>query len=192
MDELTTRQAAEMLGVSLRTIQLWVEAGALAAWKTPGGHRRIARASVEQLQARGKPRPGNLEASQPPVLVVEDNPGLRKLYQAAFKRWNIPLLLAANGFEGLLKVGEFKPGMVVSDLQMPGMDGFAMIRALLANDELASMRVVVVTGLTEKEINNRGGLPGDLPVLRKPVPLERLRALIEELSIFPPSGGSAS
>mgnify|MGYP000630290012 CR=1 FL=1 len=43
---LTTREAAQVLGVSLRTTQLWVENGQLDAWKTEGGHRRISRASV--------------------------------------------------------------------------------------------------------------------------------------------------
>jgi excisionase family DNA binding protein len=45
----TTREAAEMLGVSLRTAQLWSESGLLDAWKTGGGHRRISRQSIERL-----------------------------------------------------------------------------------------------------------------------------------------------
>ena len=46
---LTTRQAAQLLGVSLRSVQLWVEAGTLPAGSTPGGHRRIRRSAVEAL-----------------------------------------------------------------------------------------------------------------------------------------------
>ena len=42
----TTREAAEALGICVRTAQLWVEQGRLRAWKTPGGHRRILRESV--------------------------------------------------------------------------------------------------------------------------------------------------
>ncbi|WP_434089560.1 MerR family transcriptional regulator [Neopusillimonas aromaticivorans] len=38
---ISTREAADRLGVSVRTVQLWVESGVLDAWKTPGGHRRI-------------------------------------------------------------------------------------------------------------------------------------------------------
>ena len=45
----STREAADLLGVSLRTVQLWTEAGVLKAWKTAGGHRRINRDSVMQL-----------------------------------------------------------------------------------------------------------------------------------------------
>jgi excisionase family DNA binding protein len=45
----TTREAAKLLGVSLRTAQLWSESGLLEAWKTAGGHRRITRDSIECL-----------------------------------------------------------------------------------------------------------------------------------------------
>lgn len=50
-DTLTTREAAALLNASLRTIQLWVEAGQLKAWKTPGGHRRILRTAVDAMIA---------------------------------------------------------------------------------------------------------------------------------------------
>ncbi|WP_229507613.1 helix-turn-helix domain-containing protein [Massilia sp. Dwa41.01b] len=45
----STKDAARLLGVSHRTVQLWVENGALQAWKTAGGHRRITIASVNRL-----------------------------------------------------------------------------------------------------------------------------------------------
>ncbi|QEE43731.1 helix-turn-helix domain-containing protein (plasmid) [Rhizobium sp. WL3] len=48
-DILTTANAAELLGVSIRTAQLWVESGQLPSWKTPGGHRRIPRQAVLDL-----------------------------------------------------------------------------------------------------------------------------------------------
>lgn len=48
-DIVTTAQAARMLGVSVRTAQLWIEQGSLPHWKTPGGHRRVRRVDVEML-----------------------------------------------------------------------------------------------------------------------------------------------
>lgn len=47
----TTAEAARSLGVSIRTIQLWVDGGVLTAWKTVGGHRRILLDSVERFRA---------------------------------------------------------------------------------------------------------------------------------------------
>ncbi|MFY8043989.1 MAG: MerR family transcriptional regulator, partial [Rhodoferax sp.] len=46
---MTTREVGEALGVAVRTVQLWVESGVLPAWRTAGGHRRIARAAVDKL-----------------------------------------------------------------------------------------------------------------------------------------------
>lgn len=46
----TTAEAARSLGVSIRTIQLWVDGGVLAAWKTVGGHRRITLDSLARLR----------------------------------------------------------------------------------------------------------------------------------------------
>lgn len=47
---LTTRDAAELLGVAVSTVQLWMESGALPAWKTPGGHRRVRLSAVLALR----------------------------------------------------------------------------------------------------------------------------------------------
>jgi excisionase family DNA binding protein len=47
---LTTREAAHLLGVAVSTAQIWMESGALPAWKTPGGHRRVRLSAVRQLQ----------------------------------------------------------------------------------------------------------------------------------------------
>ncbi|UPG90342.1 excisionase family DNA-binding protein [Luteibacter aegosomaticola] len=46
---LTTRDAARLLGISVSTAQKWIESGALASWKTPGGHRRMRRSAVIAL-----------------------------------------------------------------------------------------------------------------------------------------------
>jgi excisionase family DNA binding protein len=47
-EDFTTLEVAHLLGVSVRSVQLMVDRGELEAWKTSGGHRRIARASVQR------------------------------------------------------------------------------------------------------------------------------------------------
>ena len=46
---LTTREAAQLLGVAVSTAQVWMESGDLPAWKTPGGHRRVHYSAVMRL-----------------------------------------------------------------------------------------------------------------------------------------------
>lgn len=179
----STREAAALLGVSLRTAQLWVESGVLRAWKTAGGHRRILKSSVDallqdrKLALEGAPRTGQFK-----LLVVEDDADLLKLYRMHVEAWSLPidLITATNGFEGLIRIGEAKPNLVIADLSMPGMDGFRMIRSLHANPGFRNMDIVVVTALGKDEIADRGGLPEGIQVFTKPAPFSALEQLVRE------------
>lgn len=57
---LTTSAAARILGVATSTVQLWMESGAIASWKTPGGHRRTRRSTIEAMLERAGPLSGSL------------------------------------------------------------------------------------------------------------------------------------
>jgi excisionase family DNA binding protein len=193
-DLLSTREAAQLLGISLRTAQLWVESGVLRAWKTAGGHRRILRASIDAVLAERRiavgdaspPAPLSDERQRPfQMLVVEDEPDLLKLYRLTIASWDLPLQLvtASDGFEGLLRVGESHPDLLITDLNMPGIDGFRMISALASDPACANMELIAVTALGAGEIADRGGLPARVTVMTKPVPFDRLeqrvRAAVE-------------
>lgn len=184
----TTRQAADLLGVSLRTVQLWVEEGVLPAWKTPGGHRRIARSAVEALiderdrAVSEPPNTGHRQRGPLRLLVVEDEPDLLKLYRYQIEFWDTPieLVTAADGFEGLLRIGEESPDLVFTDLNMPGMDGFKMIRSLIEAQRMPPEHIVVVTALGQREIAARGGLPEGIRVFPKPIPFDELERIVQE------------
>ncbi len=180
-DTCTTREAASRLGVSLRTVQLWTESGVLDAWKTPGGHRRVLNAAVDRLIADRRPAARSPAAGrQLQVLVVEDDPTLLALYRYSFSAFHLPiaLRLAPNGYEGLIRIGEERPDILFTDLMMPGIDGFQMLRTLAHRPELADMQLVVVSGLDASEIADRGGLPANVTVLSKPIPFDRLEAMV--------------
>ncbi len=179
---LTTREAAERLGVALRTAQLWVESGALPAWKTVGGHRRIPAAAVDAMRAsRVVSRPRHDAPPEPfRLLAVEDDAMILKLFHLMVSSWELPLelKLAHDGFEALPLVASWRPHLLVTDLFMPGMDGFRMIRSLRDNPDNAALEIVVVSGLTAGEIEEKGGLPKGVLLLPKPVPFEKLEALV--------------
>lgn len=181
----TTREAAQMLGVSLRTVQLWAESGLLEAWKTEGGHRRINRASVQRLIADKRrtdteqTAPAGRQLHRLKILVVEDDSVLLKLYKTVVASWNLPVdvVVADNGIEGLMLVGRDAPDLLVTDLSMPGMDGFQLIRNLASSSFREGLEIVVVTGLDAAEVEARGGLPPDVRLFPKPVPFTELRDL---------------
>ncbi len=177
----STRDAAKMMGVSLRTAQLMVERGVLQAWKTSGGHRRILLESVRQY-LRDRERGGSgIRESTLSVMVVEDDAILREAYRQVIDRWELPVTvrLAEHGFDALVMIGREMPDILITDLNMPEMDGFEMIRRLRANSDLDAMDIIVVSGLNEAEIAARPALPADVTVLGKPVPFLELRGYVQ-------------
>ena len=185
MTYCTTREAADMLGISLRTAQLWVENGMLEAWKTEGGHRRIARASIEKLLANtpaSSAAPAHSAPDAPAekrpftILVAEDEPDLLRLYELNMMLWPMRprVLTASNGFQALVMLGSQQPDMMVADLHMPGMDGFRMLHTLHKMPEAKPMTLVVVSGLDPEEVHARGGVPEGIAILPKPIPFDRL------------------
>ena len=170
----TTREAATLLGVSVGTVQLWVESGLLQAWKTAGGHRRVLRDSVLGLLHK-KPTPG-VPARRLRIMVVEDDTALLRLYEINMSRWPMvrEVIPVDNAVTALMTIGRSPPDLLVMDLHMPGMDGFRMLREMHASPEISNTNIVVVTGLDAAAIAERGGLPAGVEVLPKPIPFNRL------------------
>jgi excisionase family DNA binding protein len=191
-DYCSTKEAAAVLGVSHRTVQLWVENGTLQAWRTAGGHRRITLESVNRLvdgrraaigggAAQTSTPAASAAPGKPRVLVVDDDPLMLRLYELEMAGWGLDmdLIKAHNGFEALIRIGERRPDLLVSDLNMPGMDGFRMIRTLREDSGTMGMNVIVVSGLDRATIKAMG-LPSDIPVFPKPVPFNELRTAVQD------------
>jgi len=180
LDYLTTREAADILGVSLRTVQLWVESGKLEGWKTDGGHRRLSHSAVERKRAELETAFATTQLLQPmPVLIVEDDESLLRLYRSRIGAWPFPTTLytAPNGYEALVLVGELKPWLLVCDLRLPGVNGFQIVRSLCKMNRFDNMVIIVVSGLEEAEIRAHGGFPERVTVIGKPIDFARIQSI---------------
>lgn len=187
----TTREAAELLHVSLRTVQLWVEAGVLKAWKTDGGHRRLPLSSVQALirERMGEAGVGSAPAvaEQPAaddtfsVLVLEDDDDMLHLYRLTMLGWNLPanFVFVKSVYEALVEIGRRPPDLLITDLRISGVDGFEIIRVLGADPALSTLNIVVVSGLDADEIAARGGLPPEITVFQKPLSFELLQGYVK-------------
>jgi excisionase family DNA binding protein len=192
---LTTREAGVMLGVSLRTIQLWVEAGVLSAWKTQGGHRRVSLESVENVLAerevisnlkwnsRQKISTAHVSSSSLNVLIAEDNEVYRDLLEFYFKNLDIPvnMTFVADGFECLISLGKQLPDIIITDLNMPKISGFDVINHIAASDAYDQLEIIALTGLTQADIDEKGGLPARVKVFFKPFSFKQLESIVDDL-----------
>jgi excisionase family DNA binding protein len=180
-DFLTTKQAAIKLGVSLPTVQAWVESGVLPAWKTVGGHRRIPLDAIEFMLVKQQEA---MDAARPTrafkVLAVDDALVQRELYRAQISaiQHSIQLYLASDGFDALMMIERHQPDLILADLVMPGVDGFALVRKLQTTQFRHS--IIVITGLSQDQIDAQGGLPKTIQVVQKPVPAVELKLIVEE------------
>ncbi|MFA6921170.1 MAG: response regulator [Gallionella sp.] len=180
----TTREAAKLLDVSLRTVQLWVEGGSLSAWRTPGGHRRVSSTSLEALlSARGAVKSA-VPAREISVLIVEDDKALSRLYEVAISGWGIPVRidLAQDGFDALIRLGRHKPDIIIADISMPGMDGITMLQKIRADTACNDVEIIVVTGVDGEQIQRKGGVPEGVSVFLKPAPFALIQAKIQEIA----------
>ena len=184
----TTVEVARRLGVSLQTVQRWVDSGRLKAWKTLGGHRRIEADSAEALfrtqtqaaLAADDPVPTASAAGARRVLVVDDDP-LDLELMVTMVRQILPdaaIDESTDGFQALLQAGRTSPDVLITDINMPHMDGFEMIRSLAESTFQAPSTIVAVSSLSPSDLAARGRMLPGVHFLSKPVDRRRLGALL--------------
>ena len=167
---LSTLEVARQLGMAVRSVQLMVDRGELQAWKTPGGHRRISRASVE-LWLAGRQGANGLRRATPGapptagpglthrrhadgcVLVIEDSKHYQNLV-ALLLREHFPHLdvkFADDGIAGLAMAGQLQPRVLIVDILLPGIDGATLIMSLRSHPQFAASRLIVITSIDEAD-----------------------------------------
>jgi excisionase family DNA binding protein len=87
----STREAANILGLSLGTIQKMVENGVLSAWKTSGGHRRVMATSVNSYINSRRTKGVVANNKNLSLLVVEDDVDLQNVYRLNIVDWALPI-----------------------------------------------------------------------------------------------------
>jgi len=88
-------------------------------------------------------------ATSPLVLIVEDDRSLRLMYGEYLRTAGFRIIDAHNGFQALEKAREQRPDAVVTDLAVPGMDGFEFCRALQQSAATRAIPILAVTGHSE-------------------------------------------
>ena len=180
-----TSYAAKLLNLSVGTVQTLVEKNELQAWKTQGGHRRISLQSVEDYQRRHHIQTHSILNGNERlrVLVVEDDDNLLRTLQAHFDKWDMAIdaTCMTSAIEALIDLPVLKPQVLITDLRLPGVDGFELIRRLNQHPQLSGMAVLAMTGMSAADVARKGGLPEAVQMLRKPVDMGWLHGYFHAL-----------
>lgn len=178
---LTTGGAARMCQVSTMTIKKWIGTGKLKAFRTPGGHYRIDPGEFEKFLAAYR---FPSESEDPPrVLVVDDDPSVVEALVTAFRALlpEFKLEAASGGYEGLIKIGTFRPHLLVLDLRMPGLDGFEVCRRVKSDPALLSTNILAVTAYPEEFSREKALQCGADAFFVKPLNIGELIARVKSL-----------
>ena len=90
------------------------------------------------------------------ILVVEDDKFLRELMAQKLIREGFKISEAVDGEEGLKKIKEEKPGLVLLDLILPGIDGFEVLSRMKEDPEVSQTPVIILSNLGQREDVERG------------------------------------
>jgi len=189
-DTCSTTEAAQRLGMAVRSVQLMVDRGELQAWKTPGGHRRILRSSLDAWLAA---RAGSASTALPAavkapgerpmtLLLIEDSVHFQNLISLVVKR-ELPeaeLHVASDGIAGLAMAGRLEPDVLLIDILLPGIDGAALITSLRSHPQFSRSRLIVVTALDEVQRQPYAFALEGVPLVHKTALVVELPRLLAE------------
>ncbi|GAB7535764.1 hypothetical protein BGC_19800 [Burkholderia sp. 3C] len=140
---LTTAEAAGLLGVSTRTVQLWIEGGTLASWKTPGGHRRVRRSAVEAVIAT---QMSTARRSSALVTLIAAQPALD-----AFRAMLLPVAECVvdaydNPLTAMRAIGARAPFAIVIDVESLNLPHAVLMDELLKDVRLSHTSIIAISG----------------------------------------------
>lgn len=158
-----------------------------------GEHVRAMLVKAEQAAADGElqARSGGAdllgaEAAQttvPLVLVVDDSITVRRVTQRLLQREGYRVTLAADGLQAMERLQDERPTLVLSDIEMPRMDGFDLLRNIRADQKLEGLPVVMITSRIAQKHREMARDLGANHYLGKPYSDEELLGLIQHYAL---------
>jgi CheY-like chemotaxis protein len=113
------------------------------------------------------------------ILVADDSAVSRELVREALEKIGYRVIEAADGREALAKALEYLPDIALLDIRMPGLDGYATVRAMRAEPRLTALPVLALTAFAMRGDEEKATLAGFDGYLTKPIGIAALRAAVE-------------
>ena len=115
------------------------------------------------------------------IMIVDDCPTTRKLLTLYLKGKGYDVVTAENGLDGLEKLGRHAVNLILTDLNMPYMDGIEFVKAVRNDPSKAGLPIIVVTTEKDAEERERAAAAGADGYLTKPVTAEVVTDQIKKI-----------
>jgi type IV pilus assembly protein PilB len=146
--------------------------------------------SADAARANDAPRPAPAalaaavprdRADKPRVLIVDDHPTVRKVVRIILGQIGCEVIEAADGGEALDKVEIYRPDLIISDINMPVMDGFQLCKQVRKSLGTAFIPFIMLTSRAEAEDKLKGFTQGTDDYITKPFNRHELQARVKQL-----------
>ncbi len=111
------------------------------------------------------------------ILIVEDEENARKGYESLLRKWGCEVLGVSSAEEALARFSEFRPAVLIADVELPGMDGLELLHKL--GEELQNVPAIIITGKGSEERAVTAIEAGAFWYIEKPLKAAMLRALLD-------------
>jgi CheY-like chemotaxis protein len=183
---IRTRREGEYAEVQIRgnNDQGGSDEGAGFAWENPLLQNALLLAQLLEMTSVVRPPEAQnrevvirfnalpMSVDSKPILIVEDNPGVRELYERYLQGSSWRAILLANPAETLTQAQELRPAAIILDVLMPQTDGWSVLQTLRATPELAHTPVIICSVINDPELATALGAAASLKK-----PLSRLELM---------------
>lgn len=182
---LSTGDIAGYCEVNVTTVKRWIREDHLKGFQTPMGHFKVVKSDfVQFLKDNNMPVDETLLGSTDlKVLVIDDDPGMIKTIVMTLESLDYDLKVdsATDGYDGLMKIGNAVPNLLILDLNMPKIDGFEVIKRVKGTEDYKSAEIMVVSSTLNEETEKELISIGVSKYLKKPFKLSDLKAEVTVL-----------
>jgi excisionase family DNA binding protein len=167
-DWLTLGQAAKYLGMAQSTIRKWSDNGRLAAFYTPGGHRRYRRSDLDHFLERGGSSAPRRGEGRRLILIVDDDDRLREFVRVNLEMEGYAVREASNAEEGLKALEDEPPDLILLDVMMPQVDGWEMLQRVQERHGVGAIPVIMFSGKVDEQSLKTAATRGAQGFIGKP------------------------
>lgn len=179
----TTGEIAALCHVTINAVKKWIASGKLCAFRTPGGHYRINREDflgfIEKYKLDIKEE---VFPTLRRILIVDDDRHAVDFISGALESMDNGYLVeaAGNGYEALIKVGDWKPELLILDIRMPKLDGFEVCRRLKGDPGTRDIKILAVSAYGADDLDKILRCGAELS-MAKPIMLKEFKKNVQTL-----------